>query len=488
MGSYNDNNKNNNHSLPYEPPRYPFVHDNDDRANMNTDQGSLDVSTSRASEHYMDHPLEFPISFFKRPNPRNLLVSHPRRLSPDLHRPFHTYPFFPPAPDEAEADEEEEENSFPPVAGSPHTTANPGHSPWLGGGGSPPQPRRARTTDLGQSLPSGVSPNYRGNPYLPANQSADIPDTENTALWLTNLPPDCDHRMLLSSVRGCGKVYATVINPPMAASSSFPSSSSSSLPNPLHHPHHQYPQYPQHQQPQQPHITSACKLVFFDVAGARALLRQAREGRFAVGGYVPRVRHNRIRSAARPPGPQSRVLHVEGPDRVVNEPFLAAFFAARFSYELEDVVVVARSGGGNGGGAVGRARLEWRFGSYRCQAESARAWIAREKERACAASAGGAGSVHAAAAPGGGGSGSGGGAGFRTFGLSAPGSSVYRNPGFVGCNDYMSAQELLLRHLQSQQLLEQQRYESQAELEERLAWQAVTVHFADVMSCDANER
>ncbi|KAI1486493.1 hypothetical protein F5X96DRAFT_688730 [Biscogniauxia mediterranea] len=526
MGSYNDNNKNNNHSLPYEPPRYPFVHDNnDDRINMNADQGSLDVSTSRASEHYMDHqPLEFPISLFKRPNPRNLLVSHPRRLSPDLlhQRPLHTYPFFPAAPDEEAEAEANEVNSFPPIAGSSHTTT--GRSPWLGGGGggsgsSPPQPpRRAHTTTtttttaaaaaaLEQSLPRGVSPNYRGNPYLAANQSADIPDSENTALWLTNLPPDCDHRMLLSSVRGCGKVYATVINPPMSASaaSSSPSNSinNNNLPNHLHpHPYHPH-QYPyQQQQQQQPHITSACKLVFFDVCGARSLLRQAREGHFAVGGYVPRVRHNRIRSAARPPGPQSRVLHIEGPDRVVNEPFLSAFFAARFSYEIEDVIVVARSGGVGGiggegegqgqgqgqgereGQGEGRTRLEWRFGSYRCQAESARAWIAREKERACAAVSGaGAGSVQAAAAapPGGGGSGSGSGgsAGFRTFGLSAPGS-IYRNPGFVGCNDYMSPQELLLRHLQSQQqLLEQQRlYESQAELEERLAWQAVTVHFA----------
>ncbi|KAI0599461.1 hypothetical protein F4775DRAFT_600014 [Biscogniauxia sp. FL1348] len=434
MSSYN-----NNHYHPHEPPRYPFTHDNDDGINMNADQGSPDVSVSRVSEHYLNHPLEFPIRLFGRPSLSHLLASHARQFSPDLRSPLHSYPLFSTAPDEAEAEETEEE-PFHPIAGS---------SPWLGSSRpSPPQPQpRAHTSssspNASPSLPRGVSPNYRGNPYLATNQSADIPDALNTALWVTNLPPDCTHAMLLSSVRGCGKVYATVINPPSPSPPNL-----TPTPNPT--------------STQQQHITSASKLVFFDVAGAQALLRRAREGRFAVAGYVPRVRHNRIRSAARPPGPQSRVLHVEGPDRVVNEPFLAAFFAARFAYETECVVPLGR--------LAGRARLEWRFGSYRCQAESARAWIAREKERACGVGGGGVGSGF------GGGSGGSGygaaGAGFRTLGLSAPG--LHKNPGVLGCSDYMSPQELLLRHLQSQQLLQQQRYESQAELEERLAWQGVT--------------
>ncbi|KAI1506052.1 hypothetical protein F5X99DRAFT_427919 [Biscogniauxia marginata] len=253
-------------------------------------------------------------------------------------------------------------------------------------------------------LVAGTSPNYRGNPYLPANQSADIPDSENTALWLTNLPPDCDHRTLLGAVRGCGKVWATVVNPPVHA---------------------------------QNHITAACKLVFFDVAGAQALLRQSREGLFAVGGYVPRVRHNRIRSGARPLGPQSRVLHIEGPERVVDVRRLAAFFAARFTFELEGVVVLERSGP--------RARHEWRFGSYRCQAESARVSIAKEKERlgAMMGAAGGYGGGGAAAA-----TGAAGGAGGN---------------GFAGRQQYPD---------------QKQQHQEHVDLEERLAWQSVTVHFA----------
>ncbi|KAI0118249.1 hypothetical protein GGR51DRAFT_208268 [Nemania sp. FL0031] len=146
------------------------------------------------------------------------------------------------------------------------------------------------------------SVNYLGDHTLLANQSADVPDELNTAVWITNLPPNVDHRMLLDSVRDCGKIYAAVINGPESG-----------------------------------HITAASKLVFFDIAGAQNLLRQARQGTFIVGSYIPRVRHNRIRSQERPACPNSRVLHINGP--------------------------------------------EWRFGSYRCQAEAARTVIERRKRR-----------------------------------------------------------------------------------------------------------
>ncbi|KAI0019884.1 hypothetical protein F4780DRAFT_792417 [Xylariomycetidae sp. FL0641] len=212
----------------------------------------------------------------------------------------------------------------------------------------------------GSGRRAGMSDNYLGDHTRAENQSADIPDEENCSVWITNLPPGCDHAQLLGAVRGCGKVYACVVNPPVAA--------------------------PQQQQ-QQPHImTAASKLVFFEVAGAARLLRAAREGRFAVGGrYLPQVRRNRIRSAAvAPPGPESRVLHIEGPDAIVNGPYLAAFFDAHFVYQLEAVEVLARSppgGGGDAPFAQRKTRMEWRFGSYRCQAEAARRAIAHQKEK-----------------------------------------------------------------------------------------------------------
>lgn len=258
------------------------------------------------------------------------------------------------------------------------------------------------------------SPNYRGNPTLSANHSANVPNEMNTSLWLTNLPPDCTYSMLLDSIRDCGKIYASVINPPGNSdylnnttnnhagdehqdASTPPLQSSTAITtttNPL-----PLPPRPR------PHTTAAAKVVFWDVAGAASLLHQSARGEFSVGAYVPQVRRNRVRSAARPPGPQSRVLHVEGPEALAGEAAMRAFFAPRFRFDLEGVKELGSSGasaGGGGGGGKGKGkgkgkgaddrareeeeeerivRLEWRFGSYRCQAEAAWLAIAREKRR-----------------------------------------------------------------------------------------------------------
>lgn len=189
---------------------------------------------------------------------------------------------------------------------------------------------------------AGIAPGYGGDPFNPANQSANIRDDENTSLWMTNLPPTCDHRMLLSAIRDCGKVFACVVNPPTHGKGGA-------------------------------HMASASKVVFFDREGAARLLRQAHQGLFKVGGFVPRVRPNRIKSAARDLGPHCRVLHIEGPPEVVNLESLWRFFERKFTFEVEDVVLLNQN--------ARRVRHEWRFGSYRCQAEAARQSIHREKER-----------------------------------------------------------------------------------------------------------
>ncbi|KAJ2997704.1 hypothetical protein NUW58_g570 [Xylaria curta] len=188
-------------------------------------------------------------------------------------------------------------------------------------------------------LLTGVSVHYQGDPFLKANQSANIPDELNTSVWITNLPPDVNHKKLLDNVRNCGKIYAAVINGP-----------------------------------ENGHITAASKIVFFDVAGADNLLQQAREGRFVVGGYMPRVRRNRIKTEAKPPSPSSRVLHIEGPSCLVNEVYLRKLFSEDSIVWQDEVVVVLSSN-------EMLTRLEWRFGSYRCQAESARHLIERIKRR-----------------------------------------------------------------------------------------------------------
>ncbi|KAI3341154.1 hypothetical protein F4824DRAFT_450894 [Ustulina deusta] len=89
---------------------------------------------------------------------------------------------------------------------------------------------------------------------------------------------------------------------------------------------------------------------------------------------MPRVRYNRIKTEARLPSPASRVLHIEGPSCIVNQSCLAYLFRADGIVWQDEVVTVLSSN-------EVLTRLEWRFGSYRCQAESARLLIDRVKRQ-----------------------------------------------------------------------------------------------------------
>ncbi|KAF3014218.1 hypothetical protein E8E14_008251 [Neopestalotiopsis sp. 37M] len=186
------------------------------------------------------------------------------------------------------------------------------------------------------------SNNYKGNPRLPGNQSADILEEDSCALWITNLnlDPARAYSQLLGAIRDCGKVYACFINCP---------------------------------DPMSGHSTFAAKLVFFDAGGAKKLRSRALRGEFVVNGYVPVVRYNRIRTASQPPGPESRVLHIEGPSDIISQDKLDWLFNGNFQFETEDVRILSED--------AGRRRLEWRFGSFRCQAASAKKLI-EERRRA----------------------------------------------------------------------------------------------------------
>lgn len=194
--------------------------------------------------------------------------------------------------------------------------------------------------------PVFCSPNYRGNALLPGNQSAKIPEWESCSVWITNLnlpATEEAYHELLSAVCGCGKVFASVINPP---------------------------------DPSKGHTTSAAKLVFFHWSGAAELLRRSAIGEFVINNYVPKVVYNRIRTASQPSSPVSRVIHIEGPKHIVEEGFLRRFFSKNFDYQTEEVITLNEEPSANG-----RRRIEWRFGSYRCQAATAVSLI--EKQRRC---------------------------------------------------------------------------------------------------------
>jgi hypothetical protein len=183
------------------------------------------------------------------------------------------------------------------------------------------------------------SPNYLGDRSLARNRSADIPDEENCSVWITGLPPRTTHNQLLSEIRGVGRVYATVINPP---------------------------------DPDHGHTTAAAKVVFFTLASAHEFYAKAHRERFIINGYTTRVSWNRIKSAEHPnPGDRSRVLMLQGAPEFVNERSLTVWFLERFTFEIDKVI--ERNVTSN------LAIVEYRFGSYRCQAEAAKMALAREK-------------------------------------------------------------------------------------------------------------
>ncbi|KKF92217.1 hypothetical protein CFO_g5429 [Ceratocystis platani] len=180
------------------------------------------------------------------------------------------------------------------------------------------------------------SDNYRGERTL-RNCSAAIDDSVNCSLWITNLPPAVSHNELLSEIRGIGRVYATVINPPNVSSG---------------------------------HSTSAAKIVFFERNAAHAFFVQANHNGFVLRGFQARVSWNRIKSSEQANSrSKSRVLVLTGFSEVVNEEFLMQWFSQRFKFEVDKVVPVIDTGVW--------AKLEFRFGSYRCQAEAAKMAIAQ---------------------------------------------------------------------------------------------------------------
>ena len=166
--------------------------------------------------------------------------------------------------------------------------------------------------------------------HTSGNASADhLPPDQNCALWLRNLPPDVTYRELLSSIRGIGRIWCTFINRPDFIA----------------------------------HSTAAAKVVFFAPESAALFLRHVAAANPSIRGFRIRADHNRIKYArhAVTPGGASRVLIVTGEAWFINEASLTAWFADRFIFQVDEVIELVRAGG--------RAVVEFRFGSYRCQAQ-----------------------------------------------------------------------------------------------------------------------
>ncbi|CAJ2500535.1 Uu.00g033880.m01.CDS01 [Anthostomella pinea] len=129
-----------------------------------------------------------------------------------------------------------------------------------------------------------VSTNYRGDPNIIANHSADITDDENTSVYITNPPATCTIGVLFASIRNVGKIYAPNMNPP----------------NEEHH-------------------RAAAKVVFWTRESAHKLRSSWLRGLWKVEGSLSTLRPNRTKVASQAPSRATRVVRLDGPPEVVNE-------------------------------------------------------------------------------------------------------------------------------------------------------------------------
>lgn len=192
-----------------------------------------------------------------------------------------------------------------------------------------------------EKMRMGFSPNYMGNVFLEKNKSADIPANQNCSLFILGLPPRVTHHQILSAIHGIGRVYQTHINPP---------------------------------EPEKGNLTAACKIIFFDRASAERFYDRYQPTGFRVPDethYEGHVVWNRVRTAAQNHSDGlSRVLWISGPPQIVNGHNLTRYFGTKISFDVDMVI--------EHGGNLERAVVEYRFGSYRCQAETAKMSINTE--------------------------------------------------------------------------------------------------------------
>lgn len=195
--------------------------------------------------------------------------------------------------------------------------------------------------DAYRKMLAGFSPNYQGNIHLARNRSANIPAHQNCALFIVGLPPQATITDVLATVRNAGRVYATHLNAP---------------------------------EPDRGHLTSAAKIIFFERQGAERFYNQHAPSGLRIPGYPDfsaRVVWNRIRTAASDsPRHYSRVLVIAGPACFVNPFRLTTYFQSKIEFDIDEIV--------DRGGNADRRLVEYRFGSFRCQAEAAKMAITRE--------------------------------------------------------------------------------------------------------------
>ncbi|KAK2614237.1 hypothetical protein N8I77_001083 [Diaporthe amygdali] len=205
-------------------------------------------------------------------------------------------------------------------------------------------PASADECDAPSKVALGFSPEYHGDPNLMRNRSANIPDELNCSLFLVNLPPTLTTHRLIAAIHAMGptgRIYATHINAP---------------------------------EPDRKHYGCAAKVIFFELAAAKAFYRACEDNGFTVDGYNVRVMWNRIKTAQQEHAKSTtRVLLIGGKPQFVNPTTLTEYFCTKLQFQID--CIVTHSDGLKGGTD---AVVEYRFGSFRCQAEAAKMALTRE--------------------------------------------------------------------------------------------------------------
>ncbi|KAI5917986.1 hypothetical protein F4810DRAFT_694145 [Camillea tinctor] len=179
-----------------------------------------------------------------------------------------------------------------------------------------------------------VTITYKGDLRNPNNHSAPIPKSMSTSVFISELPSSCTIHDVLNEIRGCGKIWASNLIPP-----------------------------------QQNYATAAAKVVFWNREGLERFLQRWADGNFIVGGRQPKVVMNDYHSAPKGDSPSSRVLRIAGPSHIVNETYLRDFFRDKFTFEVDEVIVLLNEP------YVNENTVEFRFSSYRAQASAAWKWL-----------------------------------------------------------------------------------------------------------------
>lgn len=203
---------------------------------------------------------------------------------------------------------------------------------------------RADQRDAATKVSLGFSPDYHGDPYLLRNQSANIPDHLNCSLFLVNLPSKLTTHRLIAAIHAMGptgRIYATHINLP---------------------------------EPDRKHYGCAAKVIFFELVAAKAFYKACEERGFNVDGYPVRVMWNRIKTAQQEHAKSTtRVLLIGGKADFVNPVSLTEYFCTKLQFQID--CIITHSDGLKGDRD---AVVEYRFGSFRCQAEAAKMALVRE--------------------------------------------------------------------------------------------------------------